>query len=126
MPVYEMSLPAVTLWMDTGLTLDGTEAVTVEATGQWTANPATGLVDANGHQGLIAKDGYNLPGQPEGLLVCKVGESLQTVLPLGARGTIPAGHAGELYISINDDMNARYGVGFVDNQGQLSIKITVP
>jgi glucose dehydrogenase len=123
MPVYEMSLDAVTLWMDTGLTLDGTEAVTVEATGQWTANPATGMVDANGHPGLVAKEGYNLPGEPEGLLVCKVGA---TVLRLGTNGTIPAGQAGELYISINDDMNARYGVGFPDNQGKLSIKITVP
>jgi hypothetical protein len=49
-----------------------------------------------------------------------------TVLRLGTNGTIPAGQAGELYISINDDMNARYGVGFPDNQGKLSIKITVP
>ena len=123
MPVYEMSLDAVTLWFDTGLTLDGTEAVRVEATGQWTANPATGMVDANGHLGLIAKEGYNLPGEVEGLLVCKVGA---TVLPPGANGSIPVGQSGDLYISINDDMFAQYGAGFPDNQGTLSIKITVP
>jgi hypothetical protein len=122
MPEYDMTLDGTTIWMDTGLTLDGTGTVTIRAQGQWTANPANGLVDANGHPGLVAKPGYSLPGELEGLLVGKVGDN---VFPIGADGAVPATLAGELFISINDDVNAQYGAGFPDNQGSLQIRITV-
>lgn len=122
MPNYEMVLHATVIWMDTGLNLDGTLPVEVQAAGQWTANPATGMVDANGHTDLIAKPGYSLPGHVEGLLVGKIGE---TVFPLGVKNTVPSNLTGEMYISINDDVNGQYGAGFPDNQGMLQITIKV-
>lgn len=123
MPVYEMTLDATTIWMDTGLDLDGTKPVSITATGQWTANPANGLVDANGHPEYTAKPGYNLPGQNEGLLVGQVAGS--DVFPIGVSGTVPSGLKGELVISINDDINKEYGAGFPDNQGSMVVKITI-
>lgn len=124
MPEIRMTLHATTLWADTGLTLDGTAAVSIVATGQWTANPETGMVDANGNAAYEAKEGYNLPGHNEGLLVGKVTESGQP-FALGANGTVQKGQVGELYVSINDDMFKQYGAGFPDNQGSLDLVITV-
>ncbi len=124
MPIYEMTLDATVLWMDTGVAPDGTKPVTITATGQWTANPSTGMVDADGNPQYEAKTGYNLPGKNEGLLVGRIGES-GTVFAIGKSQTLATPPSGELYISINDDMFKEYGAGFPDNQGSLNIKIEI-
>jgi hypothetical protein len=127
MPVIKLTIDATQLWVDTGLTLDGAQTVSITAQGLWTANPANGLVDANGHSGLIAKPGYNLEGAFEGLLVGQVSPtgSAPVVFRVGTQGSVPPGLAGELTLSINDDMFGQYGVGFKDNQGSVEVSITI-
>ncbi len=127
MPDFNVTVDATTLWMDTGLTLDGTATVRIAANGEWSANPANGLVGPDGHAGLIAKEGYNLEGQVEGLLVGQVvvAGGSPVVFPVGPIGFVPDGLIGPLHLSINDDMNGIYGAGFTDNEGSLTVRITV-
>ncbi len=122
---YEVDVPANVIWLKTSLELNGTaRSVTVKATGQWTANPATGMVGPDGNAEYTAKPGYTLEGAREGLLVGKV-ETDGEVFPLGSDGIVPAGSVGDLYLCINDDINAIYGVGFPDNEGVIKVIITV-
>jgi hypothetical protein len=122
MPQVQMSIDPKVLWVDTGLTLDGTTPLTIEVlSGTWTANPANGLVDANGHRGLIAKPGYNLPGEREGLLVGRIGTS---IFAIGTSYSVSLPPAGALSLSINDDMFGEYGAGFTDNRGSIKVRIT--
>jgi hypothetical protein len=76
--------------------------------GQWTANPATGMVGGDGHAGLIAKPGYTLPGANEGALIGRIGSNGAPFL-VGAQGQLPRGQKGELQLCINDDLDGRYG-----------------
>ena len=127
MPIFEMDIDAKTAWVNTGLSLDGTLPVTIQAvSGTWTANPATGLVDADGHDGLIAKPGYNLPGEVEGLLVGRIqATGGDVIFRVGKSHTIDSPPAGPLTLSINDDINAVYGEGFPDNEGSVHVRITI-
>lgn len=122
-------LDPTTLWIPTGQTLDGTEPLTIEyMSGTWTANPSTGLVDADGNPELIAKSGYNLPGKPEGLLVGRIeptGGGADVIFAVGSSYTTATPTPGALSLSINDDMFGQYGAGFTDNQGLITVKITV-
>jgi hypothetical protein len=121
--VLDLEVAANVPWVDTGLMVGGDLAVSLRPTsGSWTANPATGMVGAAGHPGLIAKPGYVLPGALEGVLVGQVGA---TVFPIEDSVAIPAGATGRLYLSINDDMSDEYGAGFADNEGSLTVEITV-
>lgn len=121
--VLDLEIAANVPWVDTGLMVDGDLPVSLRPTpGSWTANPTTGMVGAAGHPGLIAKPGYALPGAQEGLLVGQVGA---TVFPIGDNAAIPAGATGRLYLSINDDLSGEYGAGFADNEGSLTVEISV-
>ncbi|HEY8211345.1 MAG TPA: hypothetical protein VIG99_27870 [Myxococcaceae bacterium] len=125
MPEFNMTVPATTIWYDTGVDLDGTaKSVTITATGQWTANPATGMVEPDGNAQYIGKPGYAMEGEYEGLLVGKVSADGQA-FAIGSSGSVAPGAIGELYLSINDDVNAQYGVGFPDNEGSVDVVITV-
>lgn len=90
--------------------------------GQWTANPATGMVGAAGNPRLIAKPGYALPGQPEGALIGRIGNSGVPFL-VGNQVQLPRGQQGELQLCINDDLDGRYGAGLSDNLGSLSVEV---
>jgi hypothetical protein len=125
MAEIKLTIDATEIWVDTGLSLKGTAAVEIEVTGgSWTANPANGMVNANGHAGLIAKPGYNLPGSVEGLLVGSVGPNIQA-FAVGMNYTIPPGPTGPLLLSINDDIDRRYGTGFTDNRGSIEVILKV-
>jgi hypothetical protein len=125
MPEFTITIEATEIWVDTGLDLKGSATVDIEVIGgSWTANPENGMVDANGHAGLIAKEGYNLPEAVEGLLVGRLGYSSPAfTFPVGSRFTLGPGLAGEIHLSINDDINGRYGAGFTDNKGSLSVRL---
>ncbi|MES2817567.1 MAG: GMC family oxidoreductase [Pseudomonadota bacterium] len=110
-------------WQGTGVQVNGRSwRLALYRSGQWTANPANGLVDAQGHVGLPAKPGYTLPGANEGALIGRIGGN-GTPFLIGDRGQLPQGQAGELQLCINDDLLGRYGQGLSDNQGSLSIQI---
>jgi glucose dehydrogenase len=131
--IYNYTVYANIHWLNTGLTLNGTAEVAITAVGgQWTANPGTGMVGADGNASFLAKYGYPLPGAPEGLLVGYVGSTPPTpdaappsVFAVGQGTTLPAGQQGGLYLAINDDILGLYGMGFADNEGTVHVKITV-
>ncbi|HEX3142870.1 MAG TPA: hypothetical protein VHQ64_02800 [Pyrinomonadaceae bacterium] len=127
MPEFTITIDAAESWVDTGLDLKGSATVDIEViSGTWTANPENGMVDGNGHPDLIAKEGYSLPEAVEGLLVGRLGYSSPAfTFPVGSRCTIGPGLAGELHLSINDDINGLYGAGFTDNEGSLNVRIKI-
>ncbi|MGY4526846.1 GMC family oxidoreductase [Pseudomonas sp. TE21394] len=110
-------------WQGTGVQVNGQSwQLAVCTGGQWTANPATGMVGAAGNPGLIAKPGYTLPGQPEGALIGRIGNSGAPFL-VGNQAQLPRGQQGELQLCINDDLDGRYGAGLRDNLGSLAVEV---
>lgn len=108
-------------WQNTGMAVKAGNSLKIYyVDGRWTANPATGMVDANGNPAKIAKSGYTLPGKNEGALIGKVGE---TRFLIGNTGTVPSGLTGMLELAINDDWDGRYGAGFSDNEGSIIVYI---
>lgn len=125
MPEFTITIDATEIWVDTGFYLKGSATVDIEVIGgSWTANPENGMVDANGHAGLLAKEGYNLPKAVEGLLVGRLGPHTPAfTFPVGSGSTIGPGLEGEIYLSINDDIDGLYGAGFTDNEGSLNVSL---
>ncbi len=112
-------------WQDSGVGVNQGDTATVRYTGgEWTANPATGFVDANGNPGLTAKPGYTLPGANEGALCGRIGTDGEVFL-IGDARTIPISSSGNLFLCINDDLNQEYGPGFTDNEGAINVSIDV-
>ena len=110
-------------WQGTGMQVNGQSwQLAVCTGGQWTANPATGMVGAAGNPRLIAKSGYAMPGQPEGALIGRIGNSGVPFL-VGNQVQLPRGQQGELQLCINDDLDGRYGAGLSDNLGSLSVEV---
>lgn len=110
------------IWNDTGVDIQNDEVATVEYTsGSWNINPSGSSCDANGIS-ILAKSGYALSGYREGCLVGKVGQN-ETPFYIGIKNTLPQGE-GRLYLTANDDVNGRYGLGYKDNFGSIEVKIT--
>jgi len=114
-------------WQNTGVVLSAQNRANIQyASGLWTANPQDNggqLYNANGNRTFIpAKPGYTMPGQNEGALIGKVGN---TIFLVGMGVTVPAGLAGEIQLCINDDLNGEYGAGLRDNIGSIAVNITV-
>lgn len=125
-PSINVTVQANVKWQDSGYIVESGGASSVSIvyqSGQWTANPSTGFVDANGNPSLIAKPGYTLPGANEGALCGRIGESGEVFL-IGDNGQVPANLIGTLYLCINDDLNGEYGPGFSDNQGSITVQIS--
>lgn len=111
---------ANTVWNDTGIDIFEDEIVTVTyCGGRWSINPAEGFSDASGIT-VIGKPGYTLPGQREGCLAGKIGNS--EAFYIGKQSALPCG-AGRLFLGANDDVDGRYGVGFRDNFGSIEVRI---
>lgn len=109
-------------WQNTGITVKAGDRVSITYQGGvWTANPYTGMVDANGNPGYIAKPGYTMQGAYEGALI---GQVSGNVFLVGDNGTVPQGVAGPLLLCINDDLNDQYGCGLADNSGSVTMQIT--
>lgn len=119
--VRTFTVQARPFWQDTGVVV-GRHPVVIRVTeGLWTANPATGMVGPGGTPQFIGKPGYALAGEPEGMLIGRIGKH---VFPVGAGSSIPPELRGKLELVINDDLQGRYGNGFNDNQGALTVVIT--
>jgi hypothetical protein len=100
----------------------GGKVVVIWLSGEWSANPAWGeLFNGNGNPAYPqAKPGYAMPGVPEGSLVGMVNNQ---VFFIGNRGVVPQNLTGTLQLSINDDLDGRYGPGYTDNIGELKVII---
>ena len=119
------------LWTKTGITVGGNFVRVEVISGQWTANPATGLYGPHGHPHLVAKPGYAGPHMPEGCLLLKYRQKGDVILwyktgPVDINTTPPTEsiYHSELLLACNDDANNQYGSGYKDNQGSLTVKIT--
>ena len=113
-------------WQNTNIKITaGTPASIAYVNGAWTANPNDNNGELYGPAGnptyISAKEGYTMPGENEGALIGKVGDS---VFLVGESGDIPANLTGDLELCINDDLNAQYGAGFEDNLGIMVVQVT--
>ncbi len=109
-------------WQATGVrAMQGQDLYVIWISGGWTANPGHAWYTADGYETIPAKPGYAVPDAPEGSLVGRVED---TAFHLGGRGRVPEDvGTGELYLTINDDLDGRYGVGYVDNRGHIQVEI---
>lgn len=117
---------AASKWQRSGIQVTAGTATTISyVDGLWTANPNDNqgqLYDAAGNPTFIeAKPGYTMPGENEGALIGRIGDSTFLV---GNGITIPSGLSGELELCINDDLNGEYGAGFTDNKGIVVMQVT--
>ena len=125
--VTPVSVQADIAWQNTGVVISAANTVKITyQSGLWTANPQDNggkLYDAYGNPNFIpAKQGYTLPGENEGALIGKVGN---TVFLIGMGATLPANLSGEIQLCINDDLNGQYGAGLTDNLGAIAVSINV-
>jgi hypothetical protein len=125
--VSPVSVQADIAWQNTGVVISAANTVKITyASGLWTANPQDNggkLYDAYGNPEFIpAKPGYTMPGENEGALIGKVGD---TVFLIGMGATLPANLSGEIQLCINDDLNGEYGAGLKDNLGAITVSVNV-
>ncbi len=119
------TIPANAKWVDSGMNINTADSVEVRYNGgMWSANPDTGMNDADGNSTYIAKEGYTLPGRNEGALCGRIGETGE-VFWVGNVCQLPQGAAGNLYFCINDDLDGRYGAGFSDNIGEVTVNVDI-
>jgi len=124
--VLPITVQAAIQWQNTGVEVAPSSLLSISyVSGLWTANPQDNngqLYNANGTPSNIpAPAGYTMPGQNEGALIGKVGD---TVFFIGMGTTIPSNLSGELLLCINDDLDGTYGQGFADNEGSIIVKVT--
>lgn len=116
-------VPADVKWKKTGMSVSECEKIVVTyQSGTWNISPAVRNVDGNGNSNYIAKAGYTMEGKPEGSLIGRIGG--QTFY-LGNNGETPASCAGELELCTNDDLDGKYGEGFHDNSGSITVELSL-
>lgn len=125
--VTPVTVQAAIAWQNTGVVISESNTVTINyVSGLWTANPQDNggqLYNAYGNPAFIAaKSGYTMPGQNEGALIGKVGN---TIFLIGMGATLPQNLSGEIQLCINDDLNGEYGAGLTDNLGAIVVSIDV-
>lgn len=125
--VTPVTVQADIAWQNTGVVISESNTVNINyVSGLWTANPQDNggqLYNAYGNPSFIAaKSGYTMPGQNEGALIGKVGN---TIFLIGMGATLPQNLSGEIQLCINDDLNGEYGAGLTDNLGAIVVSIDV-
>lgn len=114
-------------WQNTGILIQAGATTSLRfLQGSWTANPNTNGGAFYGPtgipQGIPAQSGYTMPGQNEGALIGKVGD---TIFLIGEGVTIPSNLSGHLELCINDDLNRKYGAGLTDNLGSIEMTVDI-
>lgn len=110
-------------WQDTGIVLQEREVAHLQCGREvWKYNSQRPFCDASGCRMLVAKEGYTLPGDYEGAMVARVGD---TVFPVHMGTDTPFQATGSLQLCINDDLDGQYGLGLKDNVGYITVNITV-
>lgn len=122
MATFRIQVQAANGWQFSGVQRHAGEKITISAQGLWTANPATGLVSADGNHNYStsgrANYAYNGGGGFEGQLIAKIGPSGAPFV-VGTAHQIPVAEpaSGDIYFVINDDLYSQSGQGLADNQG---------
>jgi len=121
--ISTVEVPANVKWQKTGVYSSENEKIVVTyKSGKWSVSPSVRNVDGNGSSSYTAKQGYTMPGKPEGSLIGRIGGK---TFYLGNNGETPAGSSGELELCTNDDLDGRYGKGFKDNSGSITVELTL-
>jgi hypothetical protein len=72
-----------------------------------------------------ALESYALPGENIGMLLGKTDEYSTLSMGLSGSAVISPGEEGSyLYLTMNDDLIAKFGEGFKDNDGEIRVTIT--
>ena len=110
------------VWLDTGIQVAEDEIVNVRyLSGLWNVNPSARFRSYGPEGiGITAKEGYALPGENEGCLVGKIGSGKAFYIGTGA--ALPK-ESGTLFLTANDDLYGRYGSGYKDNEGAVTVEI---
>jgi hypothetical protein len=126
---YTYTVMANQKWQVTPAVVTGSSTSKVAVSykcGLWTANPAQGMYDANGDpHNITAKGGYALPGAREGGLVGRIGDSGRPFYIGNGISGYAAPQFGNVELIINDDLDGIYGAGYKDNQGSVTVEITL-
>ncbi|MDJ0770343.1 MAG: hypothetical protein QNJ12_16210 [Ilumatobacter sp.] len=110
------------LWQGTGIAVGPTDTLLIRyVSGNWSISPAASNLTATGARQYRAKQGYAMPGKPEGSLIGRIGT---TVFYVGQGTTAPPGLEGELELIANDDLAGGFGAGYADNSGSITVEIT--
>jgi PA-IL-like protein len=105
------------MWFDTGIELQNTDLLTIQAKGQWTnGGDRPQWIDPSGFHGLLIPNDV-VPTEAFGSLVGKVGSKSFLI---GTSFNRSLGTSGRLYVSINDIPG-----NFGDNKGFLTLTIKV-
>lgn len=109
-------------WQQPGATIKAGDVLTLTSQGYWNSNPRMfGDNSGAGETDSPARPGYVMPGQPEGMLIGRIGNY---VFPIGDYARLdPSPASGVLECIINDDLQGIYGNGFKDNRGFVVIDI---
>lgn len=117
------TVDATKTWQPTGITVpSGSEVIIKYLDGSWIYNPAEPPCTFDGNGNLPAKDGYALPGAPEGAVIGRLGDLVFDVPE--AMGVLSVGDL-ELSLVINDDLDNEYGAGLADNSGSIRVEIKI-
>jgi hypothetical protein len=104
------------MWQATGVTIAAGQAVTVTASGTWSAG--SGAVSADGRAGeTLVGPNCPLAGAVAGALIGRIGPT-GTPFLIGASRSWTAAASGELYLAPNDNWYTTW-----DNSGSLSVTV---
>lgn len=112
-------------WQNVGYVNANKSYIIKHIGGLWTANPNINngnLYGPDGSDIVASQSGYPLMGEKEGALIGRIGKNLPFVVGIGI--SLPQGQTGHLQLCINDDLDSLYGVGLVDNEGQITVSLT--
>ncbi len=91
----------------------------------WSFN-TTIFPDGHNAEGIPvpALESYTLPGENIGMLLGKTGQDRIMSMGLSGSEDVLYGEEGcYLYLSMNDDLIGKFGVGFKDNYGEILVTI---
>jgi len=113
---------AAQLWQDTGVIVAKGETVRIRyISGLWSVSSDDANLTAAGTARFPGLDTYALPGANPGALIGRIGG---TVFLIGNGATAPSDLEGELQLITNDDIPPKYGRGYSDNSGAITVEIT--
>ncbi len=114
-------------WQLTDIILKKDHVITwkVSEDDYWSFN-TTIFPDGHNAEGIPvpALESYNLPGENIGKLLGKTGQDRIMSMGLSGSEDVLYGEEGcYLYLSMNDDLIGKFGVGFKDNYGEILVTI---
>ena len=114
-------------WQLTDIILKKNHIITwkVREDDYWSFN-TTMFPDGHNADGIPvpALESYTLPGENIGMLLGKTGEDRIISMGLSGSADVLYGEEGcYLYLSMNDDLIGKFGVGFKDNYGEILVMI---